>query len=225
MMQTFSDIFKKSFLEGYSTVELSAKQIIVVMFFALLLGVYIYLVYRFLTKKTFYSKSFNISLVLMAVITAAIILTVQSSVVISLGMVGALSIVRFRTAVKDPMDLVFLFWSISVGIICGAGLSEIALILSLVTTVVILILDRIPVIKAPMILIVNAAEDTDDAILTKIRENTSSYTEKSRVLTDGTLELVYELRTKDVPALSKSLSSIEGVSSVSVLSHDGEVSF
>ncbi len=224
-MQTFSDIFKKSFLEGYSTVELSAKQIIVVMFFALLLGVYIYLAYRFLTKKTFYSKSFNISLVLMAVITAAIILTVQSSVVISLGMVGALSIVRFRTAVKDPMDLVFLFWSISVGIICGAGLSEIALILSLVTTVVILILDRIPVIKAPMILIVNAAEDTDDAILAKIRENTSSYTEKSRVLTDETLELVYELRTKDVPALSKSLSSIEGVSSVSVLSHDGEVSF
>lgn len=224
-MQTFSDIFKKSFLEGYSTVELSAKQIIVVMFFALLLGVYIYLVYRFLTKKTFYSKSFNISLVLMAVITAAIILTVQSSVVISLGMVGALSIVRFRTAVKDPMDLVFLFWSISVGIICGAGLSEIALILSLVTTVVILILDRIPVIKAPMILIVNASEDTDDAILTKIKENTSSYTEKSRVLTDGTLELVYELRTKDVPALSKSISSLEGVSSVSVLSHDGEVSF
>ncbi len=224
-MQTFSDIFKKSFLEGYSTVELSAKQIIVVMFFALLLGLYIYLVYRFLTKKTFYSKSFNISLVLMAVITAAIILTVQSSVVISLGMVGALSIVRFRTAVKDPMDLVFLFWSISVGIICGAGLSEIALILSLVTTVVILILDRIPVIKAPMILIVNSTEDTDDAILAKIKENTSSFTEKSRVLTDGTLELVYELRTRDVHALSKSISSLEGVSSVSILSHDGEVSF
>ncbi|MCR5268087.1 MAG: DUF4956 domain-containing protein [Lachnospiraceae bacterium] len=224
-MQTFSDIFKKSFLEGYSTVELSAKQILVVMLFSLLLGLYIYLVYRFLTKKTFYSKSFNISLVLMAVITAAIILTVQSSVVISLGMVGALSIVRFRTAVKDPMDLVFLFWSISVGIICGAGLSEIALILSLVTTAVILVLDRIPVIKAPMILIVNADTSADEKILTEVKKYAGSFTEKSRVLTDGNLELVYELRTKDVPALSKALSALKGVTSVSVLSHDGEVSF
>ena len=115
-MNTFSSIFKRSFLEGYANIELSTTQILIVMFFSLLVGIYIYLVYRFLTKKTFYSKSFNMSLVLMSVITAAIILTVQSSVVISLGMVGALSIVRFRTAVKDPMDLVFLFWSISVGI-------------------------------------------------------------------------------------------------------------
>ena len=89
-MNTFSDIFKKSFLEGYASVELSAKQIVIVIFFALLIGLYIYATYRFLTKKTFYSKSFNISLVLMSVITAAVILTVQSSVVISLGMVGAL---------------------------------------------------------------------------------------------------------------------------------------
>ncbi len=224
-MVTFSDIFKKSFLEGYANIELSAKQIIVVIFFAVLLGLYIYCVYRFLTKKTFYSKSFNISLVLMSVITAAIILTVQSSVVISLGMVGALSIVRFRTAVKDPMDLAFLFWSISVGIICGAGLVEIALILSVIATVVIVVLDRIPVLKAPFILIVNAASDADAGVLERIRNNTNSYEEKSRVLTNGTLELVYELRCKDTAALSKEISSVEGVNSVSILAHDGEVAF
>ena len=224
-MNTFSDIFKKSFLEGYASVELSAKQIVVVIFFAVLLGLYIYAVYRFLTKKTFYSKSFNISLVLMSVITAAIILTVQSSVVISLGMVGALSIVRFRTAVKDPMDLSFLFWSISVGIICGAGLVEIAIILSVIVTVVIFALDRIPVIKTPMILVVNAGVDSDAGILEKIRENTGYYEEKSRVITNGVLELVYELRTKDSAALSKAVSSVPGVNSVSVMSHDGEVSF
>ncbi len=224
-MNTFSDIFKKSFLEGYASVELSAKQIVIVIFFAVLLGLYIYAVYRFLTKKTFYSKSFNISLVLMSVITAGIILTVQSSVVISLGMVGALSIVRFRTAVKDPMDLAFLFWSISVGIICGAGLVEIAMILSLVATVVIFVLDRIPVLKAPMIMVVNAGAEADAAILAKIKENTNSFEEKSRVLTNGNLELVYELRTVDVPALSRSVSSVEGVTSVSVMSHEGEVSF
>ena len=224
-MVTFSDIFKKSFLEGYASIELSAKQIVVVMFFALLLGVYIYGVYRFLTKKTFYSKSFNISLVLMSVITASIILTVQSSVVISLGMVGALSIVRFRTAVKDPMDLAFLFWAISVGIICGAGLVEIAIILSLVATAVIFILDRMPVLKAPMILVVNSSEDSDPDILAQIRNNTNCYEEKSRVLINGNLELVYELRTKDVPSLSRALSSVNGVTSVSIMSHDGEVSF
>ncbi len=224
-MITFTDIFKKSFLEGYANIELSAKQIVVVIGFAVLLGLYIYAVYRFMTKKTFYSKSFNISLVLMSVITAAIILTVQSSVVISLGMVGALSIVRFRTAVKDPMDLAFLFWSISVGIICGAGLVEIALILSVVATVVIYVLDHIPVLKAPMILIVNSSQEADSAIIEEIKKNTGNYIEKSRILTNGTLELVYELRTKDVPALSKAISAVSGVSSVSVLSHDGEVSF
>ena len=224
-MNTFSDIFKKSFLEGYASIELSAKQILVVIFFAVLLGLYIYAVYRFMIRKTFYSKSFNISLVLMSVITAAIILTVQSSVVISLGMVGALSIVRFRTAVKDPMDLAFLFWSISVGIICGAGLVEIAIILSVITTIVIYILDRIPVIKAPVILVVNAGVDSDPQILEKIRDNTRSYEEKSRVLTNGVLELVYELRTNDSAALARSISSVDGVSSVSVMSHEGEVSF
>ena len=224
-MTSFSDIFKKSFLEGYASIELSAKQIIVVIFFAVLLGLYIYAVYRFLTKKTFYSKSFNISLVLMSVITAGIILTVQSSVVISLGMVGALSIVRFRTAVKDPMDLAFLFWAISVGIICGAGLVEIAIILSLIATAVIYVLDRIPVLKAPVILVVNAQADSDTGILESIKANTGSFEEKSRVLTDGNLELVYELRTKDASSLSKAISAVNGVSSVSIMSHDGEVSF
>ncbi len=224
-MITFTDIFKKSFLEGYSAVELSAKQIIFVIGFALLLGLYIYVVYRFLTKKTFYSKSFNISLVLMSMITAAIILTVQSSVVISLGMVGALSIVRFRTAVKDPMDLAFLFWSISVGIICGAGLVEIALILSLVATIVIVILDRIPLVKAPMILVVNASSEADEGILAELKKASGYFEEKSRVLTDGNLELVYELRVKDTSVLSKAISAVSGVSSVSIMSHDGEVSF
>ncbi|MBQ7583055.1 MAG: DUF4956 domain-containing protein, partial [Lachnospiraceae bacterium] len=139
--------------------------------------------------------------------------------------VGALSIVRFRTAVKDPMDLVFLFWSISVGIICGAGLVEVAIILSLSATAIIMILDRIPVIQSPMILVINSKEDADSAVLEAIKGNTKAYIEKSRVLANGTLELVYELRTKDAPGLSKSVSAVDGVSSVSLLSHDGEISF
>ena len=106
---SFKDIFKKSFLEGFSSTEINTETIAAALAIASALALYIFLVYRVLTRKTFYSKSFNISLAGITVITAALILTMQSSVVLSLGMVGALSIVRFRTAIKDPMDLMFLF--------------------------------------------------------------------------------------------------------------------
>ena len=153
---TFKDIFKKSFLEGYSSTEITSTTVLVALAVASALALYIFLVYRVVTRKTFYSKSFAISLAGVTLITTALIMTMQSSVVLSLGMVGALSIVRFRTAIKDPMDLMFLFWSISVGVICGAGLAQIAVILSVVLTFGILILEKIPVAKAPMILVVNA---------------------------------------------------------------------
>lgn len=226
---SFRDVFRRSFLEGFSTVELGTRQIVVALFITAVLGLYIYACYRMLTRRTFYSRNFNISLVAMAVITAAIILTIQSSVVVSLGMVGALSIVRFRTAVKDPMDLVFLFWSISVGIICGAGLAEIAVIASLAVTVLIFILNRLPVAKAPMILVVNAQgadpEAVEKSVTTEIEKQSKTYTVKSRALTDGALDLVVELRVSDGASLTKALSGIGGVTSVSLLSHDGEVTF
>ena len=117
---SFRDIFKKSFLEGFASTVITTSTVVVALGIACALALYIFFVYRIVTRKTFYSKNFNISLAGVTVITTALILTMQSSVVLSLGMVGALSIVRFRTAIKDPMDLMFLFWSISVGIICGA---------------------------------------------------------------------------------------------------------
>ena len=129
-MTTFKDIFKKSFLQGFASTEITTFTVVTALMIACALALYIFFVYRIVTRKTFYSKTFNISLAGITVITAALILTMQSSVVLSLGMVGALSIVRFRTAVKDPMDLMFMFWSISVGIICGAGMAQIAVILS-----------------------------------------------------------------------------------------------
>ena len=151
----FSDIFNKAFVEGFSNTDLGLMEIVMVFGMAVLLGGYIFLVYRSVTKTTFYSRHFNISLAVQPVIVAAIILAVQSSVVISLGMVGALSIVRFRTAVKDPIDMTFLFWSISAGIICGAGLGEIAVAASLTVTVMILFLDNVKMVRMPMLLILN----------------------------------------------------------------------
>ena len=155
---SFKDIFKESFLSGYASMEITARVVAVSLLTTCLLALYIFLAYRVVTRKTFYSQSFGIALAGIAVITAAVILTIQSSIVVSLGMVGALSIVRFRTAIKDPMDLMFLFWSISVGIICGAGLSYIAAVLSLVLTAGILLLNKLPLVRAPMILVVNASD-------------------------------------------------------------------
>ena len=115
---SFQDIFKNSFLSDFSF-AVDTKTIIINLALTTVFAIYIFFIYRAVTRKTFYSKNFNLSLIAMAIITAGIILTIQSNVVLSLGMVGALSIVRFRTAVKDPLDLVFLYWSISVGIICA----------------------------------------------------------------------------------------------------------
>lgn len=224
---SFSDIFKKSFLQGYSTIELTTKGIIVALCFSLVLGVYIFFCYRFLTRRTFYSKNFNISLVCMSLITTAIILTIQSSVVVSLGMVGALSIVRFRTAIKEPMALVFLYWAISVGIICGAGLSEIAIILSVVVTIAVLILNVIPLGRAPMILVISAENDkeTNKAIRQVVRKYSRFYSEKSRNISGGQLNLVMELSVAGGSDLTAELSSLRTVHSVSLLTHDGEVTF
>ena len=116
---SFKDIFKKSFLEGYASSEITTVTIVAALAVACVLALYIFFVYRIMTRKTFYSRNFGIALVGVALITAALILTMQSSVVLSLGMVGALSIVRFRTAIKDPRDTTYIFWAIAVGVCCG----------------------------------------------------------------------------------------------------------
>ena len=141
-------------------------------------------------------------------------------------MVGALSIVRFRTAVKDPMDLMFLFWSITVGIICGVGLAKIAVLLSVTLTVGILILDRLPVAKAPQILVVNSSDLTsEDRIMEIVRKHSRSGTVKSRNMTESSLEMIVELRTDAGSALLQEVMAEASVTSASLLRHDGEVTF
>lgn len=225
---SFSDVFKKSFLEGYGGSEaIGTTGILITLFFACLLALYLYFVYRLITRKTFYSKNFNISLVALAIITTAIILTIQSSIVISLGMVGALSIVRFRTAVKEPLDLVFLFWSISLGIICGAGLIKLAILVSLLLTVVILFLDGMPMGKSPMILVVNSAmaKHQSSAIQDIVKKYSKYYKIKSRNISAGSLDMVIEVRPSDEEELLNEISALKNIQSVSLLAHDGEVTY
>ena len=206
--------------------DITTAKIVATLFVAALLALYVFAIYRLVTRKVFYSKNFNISLAAMSIITAAIILAMQSNLVISLGMVGALSIVRFRTAIKDPMDLVFMFWSISIGIICGAGLYEVALVTSVAVTIFILVLDMIPVSKAPMMLVVNSSQmDGEQQILDVVGKYTKSYKVKSRNLSKGRLDMVVELRVKDESALVSEVAALEGMIGASLIAHDGEVTF
>ena len=222
----FKDIFKKSFLEGFSRYDMSPVNIIIVMAISSVFALYIFLAYRLLTRKTFYSKTFNISLAAVTVITTAVILTIQSSVVISLGMVGALSIVRFRTAVKEPMDLAFMFWAISTGIICGAGLAEIACVLAFVLTVALFVLDRVPIGKAPQILMVSAeGYDVEKIIVDIVKKYSAYYTVKSRSLSNNRSDFVLELRIQcdKESNMMKEVSALPSVLYSSLLRHDGEV--
>lgn len=225
-MSSFTDIFKKSFLQSFTNTDISTARIILVLGMTMIIGIYIFAIYRVITRKTFYSKTFNISLVALAVITAAIILAMQSNLVISLGMVGALSIVRFRTAIKDPMDLVFLFWSISVGIICGAGLFEVAILTSVLVTIGILLLDLLPTSKAAMMLVVNAKTlEAETEIQETVKKLCKSSKVKSRNYTKDRLDMILEVRAKEESELIRAVAAIEGIESVSLISHDGEVTF
>lgn len=220
------DVFKKTFLEGFTSMDISAGRIMATFAVTCALACYIFLIYRLMTRKSFYSKGFNVSLAALAVITSAIILAMQSNLVISLGMVGALSIVRFRTAIKDPMDLVFLFWSISVGIICGAGLFEVALLTCLVVTVLILVLENIPASRAPMMLVVSMEDaDKEEEILEIVKKFSRFFKVRSRNRMGASLDMVVEVRVKEESAFMKEVSAVETVASASLIAHDGEVTF
>lgn len=221
----FNDILKKSFIQT-TTDNMSREGVVTALLVTCLLAIYIFCIYHVTTKKVFYSKSFNISLVALSLITTAIILSIQSSVVISLGMVGALSIVRFRTAVKEPMDLVFLFWSISVGIICGAGLFEIAILASLLITGAILVLDKLPETKAPMILVVDSsAIDSEEAIMEVIKKYSAHSKIKSRNMNAEGLNMVIEVKIKEGAECIRELNRLEGMYQVSLIAQEGEVTY
>lgn len=220
---TFQDIFKKSFLSGF-TGGVDVKAVLLGLAITAVISLYIFFIYRLITRKTFYSVTFNLSLIAMAIITAAIILTIQSNIVLSLGMVGALSIVRFRTAIKDPLDLVFLYWSISVGIICGAGLSFIAVILSLIVSIVVVLMQKYPLKRTSMILVVNSTKTgSDEKILSIVSKYSTYHKVKSRNLTPASLDMVIEISTDKDSELVHEILEVEGVSSASVLTHDGEI--
>lgn len=223
---SIKDAIKKSVLQEFTDPAVTMGDIAAALGMAAVLALYIYLIYKLVTRSAFYSRDFNKSLAMLPVITAGILLAMQSSFVISLGSVGALSIVRFRNAVKDPMDLVFLFWSISIGIVCGAKLYALAILLSLVLTVLVFVLDLIPAAKSPMLLVMNGSEASVEAALQPIlKQQAKAAHVKSRNLTTAGIDLIVELRPNDPPALVQACAALPGVQSVSLLDHDGQIRY
>ena len=220
---SIKDVIKKSFLEGMDKAMPSLGTIIFCLVAALIIGCYIFLIYRIVTSDAFYSKNFNISLILITVITASIILTIQSSVIVSLGMVGALSIVRFRTAVKDPLDLVFLFWAISGGIIAGTNMIVLAIAVSAIITVVLVIYCIIPKSSRTNIyLSVNAEESVNlEEVRSILSKADPFYKIQSRNLAGGGMTFTAEMRLKEPDELMKSIKAVKGVISVSAVSNSG----
>lgn len=153
-MEQYINLFE-GVRDGFNNQEISTSQIIIMLIMVSLFSFYEFIIYRYVSKRSFYSKHFNISLAIIPFFIASIIRSLQSSLVVTLGTIGALAIIRFRTTVKDPLDMVYLFWSVHTGIVVGAGLYEAAFLTSLVVTIFLLILDFMPLGRAPYLLVLN----------------------------------------------------------------------
>lgn len=220
---TFNDVFKSSFLEKVGS--FSILDMVLAMGLAFIMGLFIYMVYKKTFKGVMYSTSFGASLMAMTMITTFIILAVTSNVVLSLGMVGALSIVRFRSAVKEPIDIAFLFWAISVGIVLGAGLIPLAVFGSLFIGVVLLIFVNKKSNDNPYIVLVNMMGDTaEDKVMNFIRNRVQKYIVKSKTVSSGSnIELSVEVKLKNMSTgFINEISQIEGVNNAVLVSYNGE---
>ena len=219
---SFDDIFKSSFLEKSASFSLVDSLIGLVS--AFIIGLFIYYVYKKTFNGVVYSHSFNISLMVMTLATALVIMGISQNVLLSLGMVGALSIVRFRTPIKDPMDLMFLFWSVVVGILCGAGFIPLAIIGTIVIGVVIILFQHKIVVENPFLVVVKYEfEETGASIEHLLKQNAKKYVLKSSsVMSHNQMEVTYEVRLKDNDTkLIAAIHKLDGVESAIMLSYDG----
>lgn len=219
---TFSDIFKSSFLE--SVTEFSVIDTIIGMTFALVIGLFIFVIYKKTFSGVMYSTGFAMSLIGLSLVTTLVIMAVTSNVVLSLGMVGALSIVRFRAAIKEPMEIVFLFWSLAVGIVIGAGMIPLAVIGSVIIGVILVLFSSRKFSNTPYILIVDCGdEQAEQAALSIIGQSVDKYIVKSKTVNEAGIELTAEIRVKDnATGFVNRVSKISGVSGATLVMFNGE---
>lgn len=218
----FNDIFKSSFLENIASV--SILDMIVALALAFGIGMFIFLVYKKTYTGVMYSSSFGVTLIALSMITTTVILAVTSNVVLSLGMVGALSIVRFRTAIKEPLDIAFLFWSIAVGIVLAAGMIPLAVIGSVVIGVILLVFVNKKSHCNPYIIMVNCENhEVEVKVKEYLEKQTNRCVIKSKTAQKGMIELNVEIRLKnDNTDFVNALADMNGVNSAVLVSYNGE---
>ena len=216
------DIFKSSFLENVT--EFSAVDTLIGMLFALVIGLFIFVIYKKTFSGVMYSTGFAMSLVGLSLVTTLVIMAVTSNVVLSLGMVGALSIVRFRAAIKEPMEIVFLFWSLAVGIVIGAGMIPLAVIGSVIIGIILVVFVSRKFLNTPYILIVNCADETAELnALSLIGQSVERFIVKSKTVSDAGIELTAEIRVKDAATgFVNRINGISGVSGATLVSFNGD---
>lgn len=219
---TFKDIFKSSFLENITSVSLIDMAIALLLAFGI--GLFIFFVYKKTYNGVMYSSGFGVSLIAMTMITTVVILAVTSNVVLSLGMVGALSIVRFRTAIKEPLDIAFLFWAIGVGIVLAAGMLPLAVIGSIIIGVILLVFVNKKSHTNPYIVVVRCENHDAETVVSKfLRERTERCVIKSKTAQKNEIELNMEIRLKDDNNdFINTVADMEGVKSAVLVSYNGD---
>lgn len=219
---TFNDIFKSSFLE--SVTQFSVLDTLLGLTTALLIGLFIFMVYKKTLTGVMYSSGFALTLVGLSLVTTLVIMAVTSNVVLSLGMVGALSIVRFRAAIKEPVEIVFLFWALAAGIVVGAGMIPLAIIGSAIIGVILLLFANRKIHNNPYILVLNCLNETaEEAVLGMLDKCVVHYVVKSKTVNAAGIELTAELRTKDATtSFVNRIHDIPGIENATLVSYNGE---
>ena len=220
---TFNDIFKSSFLEKASS--FSILDMVIALALAFAIGLFIFLVYKKTFRGVMYSENFGVSLIAMSLITTLIILAVTSNVVLSLGMVGALSIVRFRSAIKEPLDIAFVFWSISAGIVLGAGLIPLAIFGSVFIGIIMLVFVNKKSSDNPYILIVNCDDENgENFAMNHINKSVKKHVIKSKTVSASNgIEITVEIRLKEMSTkFVNEINNLEGVNNVVLVSYNGD---
>ncbi|WP_127534075.1 DUF4956 domain-containing protein [Paenibacillus kobensis] len=219
----FSDFFKDSVVNNFTS-DIDLSKIIITMAFSFLIGFFIYLLYKRVFSGVLYSKSFNVALIGMTLVTSMVIIAINSNLVLSLGMVGALSIVRFRTPIKDPTDLIFLFWAAAAGIVTGAGFYSLAIAGSVIVGLVLFIFMKKSTFETPYLLVVNCdGNDSEQKLMQQVHTSVKRYNVKQKTVTPGNVELTLEVRIKDKESgFVNTVSGLQGVRSAVLISYNGD---
>ena len=217
MIEVFENL-----MNVYSNDSVTTTTIATVLIMVLFLAIYEFFVYRFVSHRSFYNKSFNITISILPFFISTIILCLQSNIIITLGTIGALAIIRFRTAVKDPVDMLYLLWSVYIGIICGCQLFEVGVLTSVLVTIVLLALEHVKFGRQPYVLILHSNNDIENHLLKLFQDNKVSHKFKSRNYTSHGYDYAIEFTIKELSNLKTELSNNKDIVKYSIIEYDAD---